>query len=57
MAAVPVSETRGGANFIDSSNVVDGVTSLGVNGTCAGTGGVYRVDMSDALDWLATFGL
>jgi V8-like Glu-specific endopeptidase len=45
----------GGPNFIDSSNVVGGVTSFGINGNCAGTGGVYRVDQADDLAWLATF--
>jgi hypothetical protein len=47
----------GGPNFIGSSNVVGGVTSYGKNGNCAGTGGVYRVDRADDLDWLATFGV
>ena len=47
----------GGPNFIGSSNVVGGVTSFGINGNCAGTGGVYRVDRADDLTWLATFGL
>jgi secreted trypsin-like serine protease len=42
----------GGPNFVDGSNVVAGVTSFGMNGTCGGTGGVYRVDRSDDLDWL-----
>jgi hypothetical protein len=42
----------GGPNFIGSSNVVGGVTSFGINGNCAGTGGVYRVDRVDDLDWL-----
>ena len=45
----------GGPNFLGDSNVVAGVTSFGKNGTCAGQGGVYRVDRSDDLDWLATF--
>jgi hypothetical protein len=45
----------GGPNFIGNSNVVAGVTSFGLNGTCAGTGGVYRVDRSDDLEFLATF--
>jgi len=28
-----------------------------LNGNCAGTGGVYRVDRADDLDWLyGTFG-
>ncbi|NUR70858.1 MAG: trypsin-like serine protease [Hamadaea sp.] len=42
----------GGPNFIGSTNVVGGVTSFGLNDTCAGTGGVYRVDRSDDLGWL-----
>jgi len=47
----------GGPNFVGSSNVVAGVTSFGLNSTCAGTGGVYRVDRSWNLDWLyGTFG-
>jgi len=45
----------GGPNFIGSSNVVGGVTSFGINGNCAGTGGVYRVDRADDLNWLGTF--
>ena len=47
----------GGPNFIGSTNVIAGVTSYGKNGTCAGTGGVYRVDRADDLNWLyGTFG-
>ncbi len=45
----------GGPNFIGDSNVIAGVTSFGLNGNCAGTGGVYRVDRADDLNWLATF--
>ncbi|MHB1119570.1 MAG: S1 family peptidase [Bellilinea sp.] len=45
----------GGPNFIGSTNVIGGVTSFGLNGTCGGTGGVYRVDRADDLNWLATF--
>ena len=47
----------GGPNFIGDTNVVAGVTSFGLNGNCAGTGGVYRVDRADDLEWLATFGI
>jgi hypothetical protein len=47
----------GGPNFIGTSNVIGGVTSFALNGQCAGTGGVYRVDRSDDLNWLATFGI
>jgi hypothetical protein len=42
----------GGPNFLGSSNVVAAVTSFGINSTCGGTGGVYRVDRADDLDWL-----
>ncbi len=42
----------GGPNFRGESLVVAGVTSFGLNGNCAGTGGVYRVDRADDLDWL-----
>jgi V8-like Glu-specific endopeptidase len=45
----------GGPNFIGDTNVIGGVTSFGLNGNCAGTGGVYRVDKADDLNWLATF--
>lgn len=47
----------GGPNFIGATNVIAGVTSFGKNSTCAGTGGVYRVDRADDLGWIyATFG-
>ncbi|HEX4930279.1 MAG TPA: trypsin-like serine protease [Gaiellaceae bacterium] len=47
----------GGPNFLGTSNVIAGVTSFGLNGTCGGTGGVYRVDRADDLNWLtSTFG-
>ena len=47
----------GGPNFIGTSNVIGGVTSFARNGNCAGTGGVYRLDRADDLDWLAGFGV
>ena len=47
----------GGPNFVGTSNVVGAVTSFGKNGNCAGSGGVYRVDRQDDLDFLATFGI
>ncbi len=47
----------GGPNFVGNTNIVGGVTSFGMNSTCAGTGGVYRVDRADDLEWLATFGV
>jgi len=42
----------GGPNFIGTSNVVGGVTSFGLNGTCGGTGGVFRMDRSWSLNWI-----
>ncbi|MEX1994289.1 MAG: trypsin-like serine protease [Steroidobacteraceae bacterium] len=47
----------GGPNFLGSSNVVAGVTSFGINGNCAGTGGVFRMDTANVQNWLAGFGL
>jgi V8-like Glu-specific endopeptidase len=45
----------GGPNFIGDSNVVGGVTSFGINGNCAGTGGVYRMDRSHDIEWVSSF--
>jgi hypothetical protein len=45
----------GGPNFIGGSSVVGGVTSYGINGNCAGTGGVFRMDTQRVRDWLSTF--
>jgi Trypsin len=45
----------GGPNFLGNSNVVAGVTSFGLNGNCAGTGGVFRMDRSWSLDWVTSF--
>lgn len=42
----------GGPNFLNDSNVVAGVTSFGMNSTCAGTGGVYRIDRAEELAWI-----
>lgn len=39
----------GGPNFVGTSSVVGGVTSFGINGNCAGTGGVFRLDKADVL--------
>lgn len=45
----------GGPNFLGDSNVVAAVTSFGINGNCAGTGGVFRMDRSWSLDWVSSF--
>jgi len=42
----------GGPNFLGSSHIVAGVTSFGINGNCAGTGGVFRLDRQDVLDFV-----
>ena len=46
----------GGPNFIGDSNVIAGVTSFGKNPTCAGQGGVFRLDQPNVLSWIAGFG-
>jgi len=43
----------GGPNFVGDTNVLAAVTSFGMNDTCGGTGGVYRIDKADDLDWLS----
>lgn len=45
----------GGPNFLGDSNVVAGVTSFGLNWTCGGTGGVFRVDRPDVLEFVNSF--
>ena len=45
----------GGPNFLGDSNVVAGVTSFGINGNCAGTGGVFRTDRQDVLSFVNSY--
>jgi secreted trypsin-like serine protease len=45
----------GGPNFLGTSNVIGGVTSFALNGTCGGTGGVFRLDKRDVLDFVNSF--
>lgn len=47
----------GGPNFLggDDSNVVAGVTSFGLNGSCGGTGGVFRMDRQNVQDFVNGF--
>ena len=45
----------GGPNFLGNSNVVAGVTSFGINSNCAGTGGVFRMDRQNVLDFVNSF--
>jgi V8-like Glu-specific endopeptidase len=45
----------GGPNFLGDSNIVAGVTSFGINGNCAGTGGVFRMDRQNVQDFVNDF--
>jgi len=45
----------GGPNYLGNSNVVAAVTSFGLNGSCGGTGGVFRVDRPDVLAFINQF--
>jgi secreted trypsin-like serine protease len=45
----------GGPNYLGTSNVVAGVTSFGKNGSCGGTGGVFRLDRKDVVDFVSTY--
>ncbi|HUR32510.1 MAG TPA: trypsin-like serine protease [Vicinamibacterales bacterium] len=49
----------GGPNFLGSgpseTNIIAGVTSFGINGNCAGTGGVFRLDRQDVLDFVNSY--
>jgi V8-like Glu-specific endopeptidase len=45
----------GGPNYLGTSNVVAGVTSFGLNGSCGGTGGVFRLDRKDVVDFVAGY--
>ncbi len=42
----------GGPNYVGSSSVIAGVTSFGLNGTCGGTGGVFRLDRKNVVDFV-----
>ena len=45
----------GGPNFLRDSTVVAGITSFGLNGNCAGTGGVFRTDRQNVQDFIFDF--
>lgn len=45
----------GGPTFVAGTSTVVAVTSFGMNSTCAGTSGVYRIDTADDLAWLGEF--
>lgn len=49
----------GGPNFVGSgpteTTIVAAVTSFGINGNCAGTGGVFRIDRQNVLDFINSY--
>jgi secreted trypsin-like serine protease len=45
----------GGPNFLGDTDLIAGVTSFGLNGTCGGTGGVFRMDRAVPLEWVESF--
>lgn len=45
----------GGPNFLRSTTIVAGITSFGINGNCAGTGGVFRTDRQNVQDFIYDF--
>jgi len=45
----------GGPNFEGNSMVIGGVTSFGLNGSCGGTGGVFRLDRANVLSFINSF--
>jgi secreted trypsin-like serine protease len=45
----------GGPNFLGDTNIVAAVTSFGINGNCAGTGGVFRMDRPDVQTFVLSF--
>jgi secreted trypsin-like serine protease len=45
----------GGPNYRATSNVGAGVTSFALNNTCGGTGGVFRLDRRNVLDFVKQY--
>ncbi|NMQ21472.1 trypsin-like serine protease [Candidatus Competibacter phosphatis] len=45
----------GDPNFLGDTNIIAGVTSFGINGNCAGTGGVFRIDRQDVLEFIKNY--
>lgn len=45
----------GGPNFLRDTNVVAGITSFGINSNCAGTGGVFRTDREEVLNFVNSY--
>jgi Trypsin len=45
----------GGPNFLGNSTVIAGTSDYVINGNCAGTGGVFRLDKQDLIDWVNSY--
>jgi hypothetical protein len=45
----------GGPNFLGASNTIAAVTSFGLQRTCGGTGGVYRLDRESDRAWILSW--
>lgn len=45
----------GGPNFLRDTTIVAGITSFGINGNCAGTGGVFRTDRQNVQNFINAF--
>ena len=45
----------GGPNFLGTGNVIAGVTSFALNGSCGGTGGMFRLDRGNVLDFVSSY--
>jgi Trypsin len=45
----------GGPNFVGNSLVIGGVTSFALNGSCGGTGGVFRMDRANVQNFINSF--
>jgi secreted trypsin-like serine protease len=45
----------GSPKFVGDSMVIGGVTSFGLNGTCGGAGGVFRMDRANGQTFINSF--
>lgn len=45
----------GGPNYLGTSSVIAGVTSFGLNNNCTGSGGVFRLDKKDVIDFVTKY--
>ena len=55
--AAPASVTPAGRSSSPAPTTLVAVVSFGTSSTCSGTSGAYRIDQTDDLAFLATFGI